>query len=138
MRPLRCHALVFLVLLAPVPVAGQALSTPAEVSAFATSLEACAAGTARTPHLLMPTFVVEHTIEGEKGDMCAYRQTMPGNMTMTCALSEAGRAALAVELKTLADGGSFKGGTNQAVPAWFKECEILMPNGNRIPAAPAR
>ncbi len=129
---------VFLVLVSHHPTAAQALSSPAEVGTFASSLETCTAASARTPHLLMPAFVVEHTVEGEKAGTCAYSQTMPGNMTMTCALSQAGRTALAAELKTMATGGSLKGGTSMTAPAWFKECEILLPNGNRIPAAPAK
>jgi len=138
MKSFRFLLFVSVILLAHRVAAAQSLSTPAEVGTFAAALESCTAATARTRHLLMPTFVVEHTVDGQKGGTCAYRQTMPGNMMMTCGLSETGRVELATEIRKLAEGGPVTGGTTMAAPAWFKECEILMPNGNRVPAAPAR
>jgi hypothetical protein len=118
--------------------AGQALSTPAEVEAFAASLGSCTAAKAATPHPLMRSFVIEHTIDGEKDGACAYSQTMPGKMKMFCTLSADGRESLATDLRTLATGGPMKGSTSAAGPVWTKECEIEMPDGKRIPVASGR
>lgn len=121
-------------LLAGIVSAGQAPSTPAEVTAFAAALESCTAASARTPHPLMTAFVVDHTITGETDSTCGYRQTMPGKMTMVCALTPDGRKLLAADIRTTASGGSMRGGTNRAQPGWLKECEIELPNGKRTPA----
>ena len=118
--------------------AAQTLSTPAEVEAFATSLGSCTAAKAATPHPLMPSFVIEHAIDGEKEGACAYSQTMPGKMKMLCALSADGRKSLAADLRTLATGGPMKGSTSAPGPAWTKECEIEMPDGKRIPVTSGR
>lgn len=118
--------------------AAQALSTKAEVEAFAASLLTCTAAKAATPHPLMGSFVIEHAIEGVKDDTCHYSQTMPGKMKMFCAFSAEGRKGFAAEMRTMAEGGPMKGSTAAAGPAWMKECEIEMPDGKRIPAAPGR
>lgn len=118
--------------------AAQALSTPAEVEAFAAALESCTAAKAATPHPLMRSFVIEHAIDGEKDKACAYSQTMPGKMKMFCAFSAEGRKGFAADLRTMAEGGPMKGSTAAAGPAWMKECEIEMPDGKRIPAATGR
>ena len=121
-----------------VHAAGQ-LSTPAETQTFLTALDGCSTGKASTPHPLIPSFVVEHTVLGEKNGACDYRQTMPGKMTMVCALTPAGRRTLSADLKTMVSGGPMRGGTNAAQPEWTKECQVELPNGTRIPAAqPAR
>lgn len=118
--------------------AAQALSTPAEVEAFAASLESCTAAKAATPHPLMGSFVIEHTIDGEKDGACAYSQTMPGKMKMFCTLSAEGRQSLAADLRSMAAGEPMKGSTSAPGPVWTKECEIEMPDGKRIPAASGR
>lgn len=118
--------------------AAQTLSTPAEAEAFAASLGTCTAAKAAAPHPLMPSFVIEHTIDGEKDGACAYSQTMPGKMKMICALSADGRKSLATDLRTMATGGPMKGSTSAAGPAWMTECEIEMADGKRIPAASGR
>jgi hypothetical protein len=112
-----------------------AIASPEEVAVFAAGLEACRAGKTATPHPLMKGFVVEHTVAGDQDGACAYQQTMPGKMTMLCALSPTGRRALAEDLRTASSGGPMRGSTRAAQPEWFKECEIQTPNGNRIPAA---
>lgn len=114
--------------------APQTASSPADVDAFVNALTACTAGSANTPHPLMPSFIVEHKISGETAGRCGYSQTMPGKMTMLCALSADGRKALAADLKQMMSGGSVKGGTSQPAAVWMAECEIQLPNGSKIPA----
>ena len=114
--------------------AKQGVSSPAETSAFVAALETCTAATMRAPHPLMASFVVEHTISGDANGACGYRQTMPGKMNMVCALTPAGRKLLAADMKVLTAGGALRGGTNQSQPEWFKECEIELPSGKRVPA----
>lgn len=132
-------ALVVLVLIGAAAVAAgaQAVSSPEALSTFLASLETCTAGTANTPHPLIPGFIVVHTSNGPTDGACGYRQTMPGNMTMVCALSERGRSVLAADIRAMMAGGSMRGSTSAAPPAWMQECEIEMANGRRIPAAPA-
>lgn len=113
--------------------AGPALSSPDEITAFATALDACKAGTANTPHPLMRTFVIEHVVSGEKAGACAYSQSMPGKMKMECGLSPAGRKAMAADIRNMATGGAMRGGTSQAQPAWAAECEIVTASGSRSP-----
>lgn len=134
--------------LAGVSMAAAALSaqapppTPAsqaDVIAFAASLEGCTAAKVATAHPLMRTFVVEHTVSGEKAGVCAYAQTMPAKMTMECGFSAAGRKAMAAELRSSVSGAPMRGGTSQAQPEWAKECEIVTASGARSPMVqPAR
>lgn len=119
----------------PSAPAAPALSTPDQITAFASSLDACKPGKATTPHLLMKSFVIEHTVVGETNGACTYSQTMPGNMKMECSFSAAGRKAMAAELRNMATGGSMRGGTSQAQPEWAKECEIVTASGSRSPMA---
>ena len=118
--------------------AGQDLSSPAEATAFVSALDACTVSKMRAPHPLMASFVVDHTILGEENGACVYKQTMPGKMTMVCALTPSGRKSLAADMNVMTAGGAMRGGTNQAQPGWFKECQIELPNGNRIPAAQSK
>jgi hypothetical protein len=112
---------------------GPTLSSPDEITAFATALDACKAGTAATPHPLMRGFVIEHVVSGEKAGACAYSQSMPGKMKMECGFSAAGRKAMAAEIRNLAAGGAMRGGTSQTQPAWATECEIVTAAGSRSP-----
>ena len=114
--------------------ARQDLSSPAEASAFVAALDTCSASTMRAPHPLMASFVVDHTILGEENGACGYRQTMPGKMAMVCALTPSGRKLLAADMKVMTSGGALRGGTNQPQPGWFKECEIELSSGKRVPA----
>jgi hypothetical protein len=116
-----------------------ALSSPAEVSAFVGALGACTEAKAATPHPLMKSFVVEHTIAGATEPGCNYRQTMPGRVAMVCVLSEEGRAALAADINLYVSGGAMKGSSSGPQPAWWSECELEMPDGKRSPmASPGR
>lgn len=109
------------------------VSGTAEIGAFVTALDSCTAAKAATPHPLMTSFVIQHTIVGSKETGCEYRQTMPGNMQMVCLLSVEGRKALAAELSVFAKGGTMHGSSSGPQPAWTNECEIEMPNGTRSP-----
>jgi hypothetical protein len=117
----------------PAPAAPPALATADEIRTFADSLEACKAGKAATAHPLMRSFVIEHTVTGEKDAACMYSQTMPGKMTMECAFSPKGRALMATEIRASAAGGPMRGGTSQAQPEWAKECELVTASGARSP-----
>lgn len=132
---LRSAVLVAFALLPVGLIASQAVSTPAEVEAFAKALEGCTAAKAATPHLLMKNFVIDHTIGTETAGKCDYRQTMPGKMNMICGFSADARKAFAAELRNMYAGGSMRGSSSSAGPAWMKECEIELPDGKRIPAA---
>lgn len=104
-----------------------------QVVAFADALDACKTGKVATAHPLMKSFVIEHTITGEKESACAYSQTMPGKMTMECRFSPANRKLMAAELRASAAGGPMRGGTSQAQPEWARECEIVTASGARSP-----
>jgi hypothetical protein len=137
--------LVLIALLAPAspqtapPPQPPALSSPSEVGAFVDALGACTEAKTATPHPLMKSFVVEHTIAGATEQGCSYRQTMPGRMAMVCALSETGRKALAADISVYATGGAMKGSTSGPQPAWWGECELEMPDGRRSPlSSPGR
>lgn len=136
------RAFVFLTVLMPVlPVALRAqapsLGTPDQIRVFADALDACKAAKVATPHPLMRNFVIEHTVIGEKGAVCAYTQTMPAKMTMECGFTASGRKLMAAEIRKTAEGGAMSGGTSQAQPEWAKECEIVTASGSRSPMAPA-
>jgi len=111
--------------------------TPAEIEAFGTALETCTAAAVATPHPFMRSFTIEHTVTKEEAGKCDYRQTMPGNMKMICALSEDGRKGLAAEMRTMAS-GSMSGSTSAAPPQWMTECEIETASGQRSPAVSGR
>jgi hypothetical protein len=121
-----------LVAQSPAPAAPK-VSSPAEMTAFITALGSCEPAKAATPHPLMKSFVVEHTLAGTTPAGCDYRQTMPGRMTMACTLSEAGRQALSADLGVYVKGGSISGSTSAAQPTWMSECELEMPDGRRQP-----
>ncbi len=111
------------------------VSGTAEISAFVAALESCTEAKASTPHPLMTSFTVEHTIAGAKEAGYDYRQTMPGNLTMVCTLSVEGRKALAGELSVYAKGGTISGSTSGLRPAWWSECELETADGTRQPMA---
>jgi hypothetical protein len=118
--------------------AAQTPRTQAEVEAFSTALESCSAAKVATPHPFVRTFVIEHTVAGEKDGTCDYRQTMPGKMTLICALSADGRKGLAAEMKAMAGGGPMRGSTSAAPVVWMRECEIETADGTRMPAVSGR
>ncbi len=115
------------------PPATPTLSSPADITAFVEALNSCTVARAATPHPLMRSFTVEHSIAGLSAGGCDYRQTMPGKMTMVCALSPAGRKAMAAEIGVYAKGGPMSGSTSAARPSWWNECQLEMPDGKRQP-----
>ena len=112
----------------PPPVSGLA-----EIAAFVEALNNCTTAKAATPHPLMRTFTVEHTVAGLSAAGCNYRQTMPGRMAMVCSLSPTGRTAMATDISVYAKGGSMSGSTSAAKPAWWTECQLELPDGKRQP-----
>lgn len=134
-------SLLALTLLASSPAQGTPPIQPsgtAEIAAFVEALNSCTEAKAATPHPLMRTFVIEHTIAGAKAAGCDYTQTMPGNMKMACMLSAEGRKALASEMSVYVKGGSMSGSTSAAQPVWFGECELETADGKRQPMARPR
>lgn len=118
------------------PQSTQAAVSPsgtAEIEAFVKALDSCTPATAATPHPLMRSFTVQHTIAGAKERGCDYTQTMPGNMRMACMLSDASRKTLAAEIAVYAKGGTISGGTSSAQPTWMAECELVTADGKRQP-----
>jgi hypothetical protein len=115
------------------PPATPTPSSPTEITAFVEALNSCTAARAATPHPLMRSFTVEHTISGPGTGGCNYRQTMPGKMAMVCALSPEGRKAMAAEIGVYAKGGPMSGSTSAAKPTWWSECQLEMPDGKRQP-----
>lgn len=131
MRCARCR--LFVLMLGSVCVVAGAQAPPADAvtAAFASSLRACTAAGHSTPHPFVRGFTSEHRIEGERDGACRYRQTMPGDMRMECALSANGREALAVDMDAMA-AGRMQGST-ASPPSWAKECEIVTADGKRMP-----
>lgn len=110
-----------------------AASPTIDAKAFAARLAACEVATFSHPHPLMRGFTTEHAIEGEREHACRTTQTMPGNMRMECALSVSGRKAYAAEFEAMA-AGALQGSSKDPKP-WQQECEIVLPDGKRIPAS---
>lgn len=129
---------LFALLSVQTPVPATQPSGSAEVEAFVKALDSCTPATAATPHLLMKSFTVQHTIAGPKDAGCDYTQTMPGNMKMVCMLSADGRKALAAEMSVYVKGGSISGSTSAAQPTWTTECQLESPTGQRSPMVTPR
>lgn len=114
-------------------------SGTAEIAAFVEAIGTCTEAKAATPHPLMKSFTVEHTISGLQEAGCGYTQTMPGNMKIVCALSPEGRKALASEMSVYVKGGTIAGSTAAPLPTWWRECQLETADGKRSQmAAPAR
>jgi hypothetical protein len=118
---------------APAPAQPPTPGSVEDVRAFADGLESCKTGKVATAHPLMKSFVIEHTVTGDKDATCGYVQTMPGKMTMECKFTASGRKLMAAELRASVAGGPMRGGTSMAQPEWAKECEIVTASGTRSP-----
>jgi hypothetical protein len=118
---------------APAPAQPPTPGSVEDVRTFADALESCKTGKVATAHPLMKSFVIEHTVTGDKDAACGYVQTMPGKMTMECKFSASGRKLMAAELRASVAGGPMRGGTSMAQPEWAKECEIVTASGARSP-----
>ncbi len=106
-------------------------SAPLDLAPFAEAVASCRPASHSGPHPFMKGFTIEHTIRGEVDGACGYTQSMPGGMTMECALSDAGREGLAEEFRQQAE-GRLSGGTSRQ-PGWTRECEIVDNAGKRSP-----
>jgi hypothetical protein len=106
-----------------------------DVEPFAAALEECKPATQEMPHPLMPNVTIKHTVIGEKDGKCAYTQSMPGNMAMECAFTPETRKGMADQLRWMAKDSHVSGSTKAPLTGWMKECEIVMPSGQRVPAA---
>lgn len=110
-------------------------ATPVDITdpaAFGDAVAACAPARMELAHPFVRGFMVRHAIEGERDGRCAYTQTMPGDMRMECAFSDAGRAAYAAAFADMA-AGRLAGSTGEK-PAWADDCAIVTRDGRRIPA----
>lgn len=104
--------------------------------AFADALRACAPALCRHPHLFAPSFAIEHRISGPEADACAYSQSMPGDMLMTCRYSEAGRSEAASLMDDMFSGRqtSFSFSTSEPQDnAMTRECVVRDRDGAVIP-----
>jgi hypothetical protein len=118
-------------------VAQKAPAPAIDIEPFAAALEECKPATQEMPHPLMANVTIKHTIVGEKNGKCAYTQSMPGNMSMECAFAPESRKSVADSLRWMVKDSRVSGSTKAPVADWMKECEIVMPSGQRVPAAQA-
>lgn len=110
----------------PTPVAA-AMSCPA----LAEAMEGCAPAACSQQHPFMRSFQIEHRVVGPDGDRCAYSQTMPGDMLMTCRFTPEGRTEMAGLIGEM-ERGNLSGGTGRE-SAMTRECQVRDSNGDVIP-----
>ena len=103
----------------------------ATCQALPDALRGCAPMTCGQPHPFVRSFTIEHRVVGPDGDRCGYSQTMPGEMTMTCRFTEAGRAEMAAQVEAM-ERGSLSGGTGQQ-SAMTRDCEVRDSSGSVVP-----
>lgn len=123
------------------PQRGAALAAQATAhcGALGEALRACAPASCSQPHPLVSSFTIEHRVVGRDGEACAYTQSVPGDMAMSCQLSEAGRSDLASQLDDLLSGSqsSFSFRFSTADPpqdnTMTRECVLRDRGGNVIP-----
>ncbi|MEZ5960813.1 MAG: hypothetical protein R3C30_10380 [Hyphomonadaceae bacterium] len=111
----------------PTPGAQASVSCPA----FADAMERCAPAACSQRHPFMRSFQIDHRVSGLEGDRCAYTQTMPGDMLMTCRFTPEGRAEMAGQIREM-ERGNLSGGTGRD-SAMTRECEVRDSNGVVIP-----
>lgn len=100
-------------------------------TALAEAMEGCAPATCRQQHPFMRSFQIEHRVAGPDGVRCAYSQTMPGDMLMTCRFTLEGRAEMAGLIREM-ERGNLSGGTGRE-SAMTRECEVRDSKGEVIP-----
>ena len=122
----------------PAPAAETAPAAEAEPAApasgplaFAEALDACTAAQFEAPHPFMRGFTIQHKLIGPRDGSCQYTQSMPGDMTMECALSDEGKKALGDEFRAQAEGRM--SGSTAKQPVWTSDCEIVAKDGKRTP-----
>ena len=132
----------FLVAVACAPTSAGTATAPVATlqggcTAFPDALRACAPSSCGQPHVFAPNFTIEHRITGIEDNACVYTQSMPGEMTMACRLSESGRDELATDMEEFQRTGelSFSFSTEDPTPetAMTRECQIRDRDGNIIP-----
>ena len=107
--------------------------TRGDENEVAAALESCKPLTFETEHPMVADFTIQHEIRGIQNGRCMYVQSMPSDMKMICAFTEAGRKEAAAEFRKTMETGRYQGST-QDMPGFTKECEIEMANGYRMPA----
>lgn len=126
---------------APSPNGGAAsLSAPAAANceSFAEALRACAPAACRQPHPIVPNFTIEHRVTGVEDGACAYTQSVPGDMHMSCRFSERGRMEVAEQMQDMLSGRqtnfSFSFSTSDPAQdtALTRECALLDSNGDVV------
>lgn len=95
------------------------------------ALRQCAPETCAQPHPFVPGFEISHRVEGLLGEACAYRQSMPAEMSMSCQLSAAGREEMAHLVEEMAQ-GRMSGGTGRDTVT-TRECQVRDRSGAVIP-----
>lgn len=99
--------------------------------ALAQSLRACAPASCRQPHPFVPSFIIEHRVMGSDGAVCAYSQSMPSDMSMSCRFSPEGRAEMAHVIEEM-ERGNLSGGTGRQ-SAMTRECTVHDSSGGIVP-----
>ncbi len=107
------------------------VAAPLSCPALADAMEGCAPAACNQQHPFMRSFQIEHRVVGLVGDRCAYSQTMPGDMLMTCRFTPEGRGEMAGLIRQM-ERGNLSGGTGQQ-NAMTRECEVRDSSGAVIP-----
>jgi hypothetical protein len=88
---------------------------------------------------LVSGFTVEHRVVGQHAEGCAYTQSVPDDMVMSCRLSDVGRSDMASQLEDMLSGRqrSFSFRFSTADPpqdnAMTRECILHDRSGTIIP-----
>lgn len=113
------------------PPATPPVAADMSCQALAEAMEGCAPAACSQRHPFMRSFQIEHRVVGLEGDRCAYSQTMPGDMLMTCRFTPEGRGEMAGLIRQM-ERGNLSGGTGQQ-NAMTRECEVRDSTGAVIP-----
>lgn len=113
------------------PPATPPVAADMSCQALAEAMEGCAPAACNQQHPFMRSFQIEHRVVGLVGDRCAYSQTMPGDMLMTCRFTPEGRGEMAGLIRQM-ERGNLSGGTGQQ-NAMTRECEVRDSTGAVIP-----
>ncbi len=108
-----------------------AAASPVTCSALAEQLENCVPAACSQRHPLVRSFQIDHRVAGPEGDRCAYTQTVPGDMLMTCRFTAEGRAEMAGLIRQM-ERGDLSGGTGRE-SVLTRECEVRDRDGTPLP-----
>jgi hypothetical protein len=109
----------------------QAAPTAGNCQAFTEALRGCAPASCDQRHPFAPGFTITHRVTGTDGEHCAYTQSMPDDMSMSCSFTPAGREEMAGLIEDMGR-GNFSGGTGQQ-NAMTRECVVRDGSGTPIP-----